>query len=89
LPTAALILWLQYLIEAGAADAMVPAAALWARGHFSAQERAALAAQYAAAQAGVIPPEEHALIREVRGYGLTEGKRVDDLRPKNRIGFRG
>lgn len=41
-----------------------------------------------AAKAGVIPPEEHALIREVRGYGRTEGKRVDTTRDKQRIGYK-
>jgi integrase len=39
-----------------------------------------------AAKAGVIPPTEHALIGEVRGYGRTEGKRVDEVRPKVRVG---
>ncbi len=39
-----------------------------------------------AAKAGVIPPTEQALIREVRGYGRTEGKRVDEARPKTRVG---
>jgi integrase len=39
-----------------------------------------------AAKAGVIPPTEHALIGEVRGYGRTEGKRVDEMRPKVRVG---
>lgn len=39
-----------------------------------------------AAKAGVIPPTEQALIREVRGYGRTEGKRVDEGRPKVRLG---
>ena len=41
-----------------------------------------------AAKAGTIPPTEHALIREVRGYGLTEGKRVDETRPKTRVGIK-
>lgn len=41
-----------------------------------------------AAKAGVIPPEEHALIREVRGYGRTEGKRVNTARDKQRIGYK-
>lgn len=41
-----------------------------------------------AAKAGVIPPEEHALIREVRGYGRTEGKRVNTTRDKQRIGYK-
>jgi hypothetical protein len=39
-----------------------------------------------AAKAGVIPPTEHALIGEVRGYGRTEGKRVDEVRSKVRVG---
>jgi integrase len=41
-----------------------------------------------AARAGAIPAEEHALIREVRGYGETEGKRVDDRRPRSRVGHK-
>ena len=41
-----------------------------------------------AAKAGTIPPTEHALIREVRGYGLTEGKRVDEVRSKTRVGIK-
>jgi integrase len=41
-----------------------------------------------AAKAGVISPTEHALIREVRGYGQTEGKRVDEKRPYTRIGHK-
>jgi integrase len=41
-----------------------------------------------AAKAGTIPPTEHALIREVRGYGLTEGKRIDEKRPYNRVGHK-
>lgn len=41
-----------------------------------------------AAKAGVIPPTEQALIREVKGYGLTEGKRVDEARPRTRIGYK-
>ncbi len=41
-----------------------------------------------AAKAGVIPPAEHALIREVRGYGQTEGKRIDEKRPYTRIGHK-
>lgn len=41
-----------------------------------------------AAKAGVIPPEEHALIREVRGYGRTEGKRVNTTRDKQRLGYK-
>ncbi|MCB8976603.1 MAG: site-specific integrase [Ardenticatenaceae bacterium] len=41
-----------------------------------------------AAKAGAISPEEHALIREVRGYGRTEGKRVNMARDKQRIGYK-
>jgi len=41
-----------------------------------------------AAKAGVIPPTEQALIREVRGYGRTEGKRVDAVREKTRVGIK-
>ena len=41
-----------------------------------------------ATKAGVIPPAEHALIREVRGYGITEGKRVNTSRPKTRLGHK-
>lgn len=41
-----------------------------------------------AAKAGTISPTEHALIREVRGYGMTEGKRIDEKRPYNRIGHK-
>lgn len=41
-----------------------------------------------ATKAGVIPPTEQALIREVKGYGLTEGKRVDEARPRTRIGYK-
>ena len=41
-----------------------------------------------ATKAGIIPLTESALIREVRGYGSTEGKRVDDKRPQARIGYK-
>lgn len=41
-----------------------------------------------AARAGAISAEEHALIREVRGYGETEGKRVNERRFKSRIGHK-
>ena len=41
-----------------------------------------------AAKAGAIPPTDHALIREVRGYGVTEGKRIDEKRPYTRIGHK-
>lgn len=41
-----------------------------------------------ATKAGVIPQNEYALIREVRGYGGTEGKRVNSKRPKTRLGHK-
>lgn len=41
-----------------------------------------------ATKAGVIPPTEAALIREVRGYGTTEGKRVDNIRERTRVGYK-
>ncbi len=41
-----------------------------------------------ATKAGVIPPAEQSLIREVRGYGGREGKRVNTKRPKNRLGHK-
>jgi len=41
-----------------------------------------------ATKAGVIPPTEAALIREVRGYGSTEGKRVDKAREQTRVGYK-
>jgi integrase len=41
-----------------------------------------------AAKAGTISPTEQALIREVRGYGRTEGKRVDELREQTRVGHK-
>jgi len=41
-----------------------------------------------ATKAGVIPVQEHALIREVRGYGRTEGKRVDERREQTRVGHK-
>lgn len=41
-----------------------------------------------AAKAGTIFPEENALIREVRGYGGTEGKRVNTARGKKRVGYK-
>lgn len=41
-----------------------------------------------AARVGAIPAEEHALIREVRGCGETEGKRVKERRPKSRVGHK-
>lgn len=39
-----------------------------------------------AAKAGVIPFTEHALIKEVNGYTLTESKRIDQKRGKTRLG---
>lgn len=39
-----------------------------------------------AAKAGVIPAEELALLKGVTGYGRKEGKRVDQRRPKVRVG---
>jgi integrase len=146
--TAALILWVHYLVVAGADDRLLPTAELWAANQFSGKERKDLenycekqkeslpilyTAHYMqsvpaawqgvtwglvegfvkwllqqgysiasvnnrlaavkvytrlAAKAGIIPATEHALIREVRGYGLTEGKRVDDIRARNRVGFK-
>jgi integrase len=41
-----------------------------------------------AAKAGTLSPEENALIREVRGYGGTEGKRVNTKRDKKRVGYK-
>lgn len=41
-----------------------------------------------AAKAGTIPPTEAALIRDVRGYGTTEGKRVDKTREQSRVGIK-
>lgn len=41
-----------------------------------------------AAKAGIIPLAEHALIREVRGYGSTEGKRVNEVREQKRVGYK-
>lgn len=37
-------------------------------------------------KAGVIPPEEHALIRAVNGYSPKEGRRVDERREQTRRG---
>jgi integrase len=39
-----------------------------------------------ATKADVIPVTEHALIGDVRGYGRTEGKRVDEVRSQVRVG---
>lgn len=41
-----------------------------------------------ATKASVIPIDEAALIREVRGYGRTEGRRVDQKRPSTRVGHK-
>lgn len=41
-----------------------------------------------ATKAGVITPTEQALIREVRGYGAAEGKRVDQTRKQTRVGYK-
>lgn len=146
--TAALVLWVRYLHQVGAAGSLTAAAGRWAEAYFDRQEVTALveyAAQQAsslpiiysahycqnvpaawqgvtwglvegfvkwllnqgytvtsvnnrlsavkvyvrlAAKAGIIPPAEHALIREVRGYGRTEGKRVDETRAKSRVGHK-
>jgi integrase len=144
--TAALLLWVQYLAEVGAASGILREARVWALSYFDPDTLAGLA-EYAqsqqtplpiiyaahycqhqpaawqgvtwglvegfvkwllnqgyslasvnnrlsavkvyarlAAKAGVIPPTEHALIGEVRGYGRTEGKRVDEVRSKVRVG---
>jgi integrase len=144
--TAALLLWVQYLAEVGAAGELLVDARRWAWSHFdeetlsdlttyaesqqtplpiiyaahycqhrpaawrgvtwglvegfvkwllnqgyslaSVNNRLSAVKVYArlAAKAGVIPPTEHALIGEVRGYGRTEGKRVDEVRSKVRVG---
>ncbi len=144
--TAALLLWVQYLTEVGAAGELLAEATVWVLAHFD-DEVLAEMAEYTASQstplpiiygahycqhlpaawqgvtwglvegfvkwllqqgyslasvnnrlsavkvyarlatkAGTILPAEHALIREVRGYGRTEGKRVDEVRPKVRVG---
>lgn len=143
--TAALLLWVQYVTEAGAAGELLVEAEDWAMTHFdetgldelveycesqqcplpiiygahycqhlpvawqgvtwglvegfvkwllnkgyslaSVNNRLSAVKVYArlAARAGVIPPAEHALIREVRGYGSTEGKRVDEVREQIRV----
>lgn len=146
--TAALVLWVDYLQKAQAADGLLTSASQWATNHYSAIEQLHLSqnaemqggslahlygAHYCqhipaawqgvtwglvegfvkwlllqgystasinnrlsavkvytrlAAKAGVIPPAEQALIREVRGYGATEGKRVDGSREKTRLGYK-
>lgn len=144
--TAALLLWVQYLVEVGAAGELLTEATDWALAYFDAAEldlmdeyaglqqtslpiiygahycqhlpaawqgvtwglvegfvkwllnqgysvasvnnRLSAVKVYArlAAKAGVILPVEQALIREVRGYGSTEGKRLDAVRKKSRVG---
>lgn len=146
--TAALLLWVEYLAQVGAAIQLLPAAQDWALSSYSAAElttldshAAALAVPSAlvygahycqqdpsawsgitwglvegfvkwlltqgysiasvnnrlsaikvyarlASKAGAIPPAEQAQIREVRGYGGTEGKRVNEKRPSTRIGHK-
>lgn len=146
--TAALLLWIQYLDEVGAADELFIEATAWATIYFEEDMLAELAvyaesqsctlpiiysAHYCqhlpaawqgvtwglvegfvkwllhqgyslstvnnrlsavkvytrlAAKAGAIPPTDQALIREVRGYGRTEGKRVDDRRKTSRVGYK-
>ncbi len=146
--TAALLLWVEYLAQVGAADQLLPDAQDWASSRYSTAELVVLderavtqavppalvyGAHYCqqepsawngitwglvegfvkwlltqgysiasvnnrlsaikvyarlASKAGVIPPAEQALIREVRGYGGTEGKRVDEKRPSSRIGHK-
>ncbi len=39
-------------------------------------------------QAGVIPPEEYALIRSVQGYSRREMRRIDTQRPIKRVGLK-
>lgn len=39
-----------------------------------------------ASKAGIIPAGELTLIKAVAGYGVTEGKRVDERRPRARVG---
>lgn len=145
---AALVLWVQYLHEVGAAATLITIARQWAPGFLTTKEQAqyvdyaaqqqqslpiihsALFCQHVpvawqgvtwglvegfvkwmlragysiatvnnrlsaikvyarlATKAGVIPPTEQALIREVKGYGLTEGKRVDTTRPRTRVGHK-
>ena len=146
--TAALLLWIQFLDDAGVANNLLAETKTWAVTFFDAQTQASLH-EYAQSQqsslpiiygahfcqyvpaawqgvtwglvegfvkwllnqgysvasvnnrlsavkvytrlagkAGIIPPTEQALIREVRGYSGTEGKRVDDKRPKTRIGYK-
>jgi hypothetical protein len=146
--TAALVLWVEYLSQVGAVEALAAAAMAWAQDALESADFTALmeyadsqaatlpqvvAAHYCqatpvawqgitwglvegfvkwllnqgysvasvnnrlsavkvyarlAARAGAIPPTEHALIREVRGYGFTEGKRLDEKRRRKRIGYK-
>ncbi|MCB8943994.1 MAG: tyrosine-type recombinase/integrase [Ardenticatenaceae bacterium] len=146
--TAALLLWVQFLAEAGAVSQLLAKAEVWATDYFDDKAQAKLR-EYAQSQAtslltvygahfcqhvpaawqgvtwglvegfvkwllnqgyrvtsvnnrlsavkvyarlavkaGVIPSTEQALIREVRGYSGTEGKRVDGKRPKTRLGHK-
>jgi len=39
-----------------------------------------------ASKAGIIPADELTLIKAVAGYGVTEGRRVDERRPRSRVG---
>lgn len=39
-----------------------------------------------ASKAGIIPADGLTLIKAVAGYGVTEGKRVDERRPRSRVG---
>lgn len=39
-----------------------------------------------ASKAGAIPADELTMIKAVAGYGVTEGKRVDERRPRSRVG---
>lgn len=39
-----------------------------------------------ASKAGAIPADDLTLIKAVNGYGVTEGKRVDERRPRSRVG---
>jgi integrase len=39
-----------------------------------------------ASKAGAIPADDLTLIKAVAGYGVTEGKRVDERRPRSRVG---
>lgn len=146
--TAALLLWVQYLAEVGAAGELLAEAEDWAITHldektldeldkYTASQQCSLPIIYGAhyyqhvpvawqgvtwglvegfvkwllnqgyslasinnrlsavkvyvrlaAKAGIIPLAEHALIREVRGYGSTEGKRVNEVREQKRVGYK-